>query len=59
MNNQSPIVNEFSEIELNDFKNKVKKWLSIDTDIEKLQNKIKELKITKKKNRTRNNIIYG
>jgi hypothetical protein len=47
--NQSPIINEFNEIELNEFKNKVKKWLSIDSDIEKLQNKIKELKITKKK----------
>ena len=31
-----------------DFKNKVKQWLSIDSDIDKLQNKIKELKKTKK-----------
>lgn len=46
--NQSPMVNEFSETELNDFKNKVKQWLSIDSDIDKLQNKIKELKKTKK-----------
>tara|TARA_B100000963_G_C22424823_1_gene579380 strand:- start:139 stop:552 length:414 start_codon:yes stop_codon:yes gene_type:complete len=46
--NQSPkIMNEFTEIELNDFKNKVKQWLSIDSDIEKLQTKIKELKKTK------------
>ena len=44
--NQS--VNEFSEIELNEFKNKVKQWLSIDSDIDKLQKKIKELKKTKK-----------
>lgn len=40
-------MNEFTEIELNDFKNKVKQWLSIDSDIEKLQTKIKELKKTK------------
>ena len=46
--NQSAMVNEFSETELNDFKNKVKQWLSIDSDIDKLQNKIKELKKTKK-----------
>lgn len=46
--NQSPMANEFSETELNDFKNKVKQWLSIDSDIDKLQNKIKELKKTKK-----------
>lgn len=42
------MVNEFSETELNDFKNKVKQWLSIDSDIDKLQNKIKELKKIKK-----------
>ena len=46
--NQSSTINEFGEIELNDFKNKVKQWLSIDTDIDKLQLKIKELKKTKK-----------
>lgn len=46
--NKSPTVNELGEIELNDFKNKVKKWLSIDTDIDKLQTKIKELKKIKK-----------
>ena len=42
------MVNEFNEKELNEFKNKVKQWLSIDSDIEKLQSKIKELKKTKK-----------
>ena len=44
---------------LEDFKTKVKQWLTIDGEINKYESKIKELKKHKKSIRTRNYIIYG
>tara|TARA_B100000683_G_C12086567_1_gene389177 strand:- start:27 stop:443 length:417 start_codon:yes stop_codon:yes gene_type:complete len=41
--------NPINEEDLNDFKNKVKQWLSIDDEIEKHNLKIKELKKLKNK----------
>ena len=46
--------------ELTEFKSQLKQWLAIDEEINKYENKIKELKNLKKKNiRTTNNRIYG
>ena len=41
--------NDIQEKELKEFKNQVKQWLTIDEEINKFQNKIKDLKKLKKK----------
>ena len=48
-----------SDLELEEFKGNVNKWLSIDDDIMKLNKALRDLKKKKKRINTQNIYIYG